>query len=169
VREAAKIVLLATAAAVAYGVAHDQITARLSLEYFTVAHPPLVDSASPTAIGAAWGVVATWWVGGALGILLALAARAGGRPRRSVASLLRPIARLLGVAALCALLLGSLGWFGARGGALVLRAPFAAQVPAERHARFFAAWGATAGSYAAGLLGGIALCAGVWRGRGRAG
>jgi hypothetical protein len=168
VLEAAKIVSIATAAAIAYGVAHDQVTARLSIEYFTVAHPPLVASQSPTWVGAAWGVVATWWRGAALGALLACAARAGARPRRSAASLLRPMARLVAIAAVCALALGSLGFAGARSGSLHLREPFASRVPAERHARFFAAWGATGGAYAAGVVGGLVLCAGVWRQRGRA-
>jgi hypothetical protein len=167
VREAAKIVSIATAAAIAYGVVHDQVTARLSIEYFTVAHPPLVATASPTWVGAAWGVVATWWLGAALGALLACAARAGGRPARSARSLLRPVALVVVAALVSALALGGAGWLGARSGTLALREPFASRVPTERHARFFAAWGATGGSYAAGLVGGLVLCAGVWRARGR--
>lgn len=44
------IVLLTVAAAVAYGVAHDQVTVRVSLEYFTVGHPPVFDTTSPTLL-----------------------------------------------------------------------------------------------------------------------
>jgi hypothetical protein len=72
-----KIILLCVAAAIAYGVAHDQITARVCLEYFTVFHPPVFATQSPTALAFGWGVIATWWVGLFLGLLLALAARAG--------------------------------------------------------------------------------------------
>jgi hypothetical protein len=35
-------------AAVLYGVLHDQITARVCLEYFTVFHPPVFATQSPT-------------------------------------------------------------------------------------------------------------------------
>ena len=46
-----KITLLSIVAAVAYGIVHDQITARLCVEYFTVAHPPLIHTSSPTVLG----------------------------------------------------------------------------------------------------------------------
>ena len=71
-----RIVLLAVAAAIAYGILHDQVTARVAIEYFTVAHPRIVESEDPTVLGLVWGVVATWWVGAILGTLLAVAARA---------------------------------------------------------------------------------------------
>src|SRR4029077_1503393 len=76
-----KIILLCVAAAIAYGVAHDQITARVCLEYFTVFHPPVFATQSPTALALGWGVIATWWCGLLLGLLLALAARSGSRPK----------------------------------------------------------------------------------------
>jgi len=166
VREAAKIAGLASAAAIAYGVALDQVTARLSLEYFSVAHPSPVGTTSPSWLGAAWGVVATWWVGVVFGLALAGVARAGARPPRSATSLVRPIVRLLLATAACAFALGALGWLGASRGALELRDPWASEIAPARHARFFAAWGATGASYVAGLLGAILLCAGVWRSRG---
>src|SRR4029077_21297419 len=98
-----KIILLCVAAAIAYGVAHDQITARVCLEYFTVFHPPVFATQSPTALAFGWGVIATWWAGLFLGLLLALAARAGSRPQQTAAKQPRPIAQLLAVMALSAL------------------------------------------------------------------
>jgi hypothetical protein len=55
------IVALAVAAGIAYGILHDQVTARVCLEYFTIGHPPLIPSQSPTLLAIAWGIVATWW------------------------------------------------------------------------------------------------------------
>jgi hypothetical protein len=79
--QAVRIVLATLATTLLYGVAHDQITARISIEYFTVGHQRLFAHDSPTLHGLAWGVIATWWVGIALGAALALCARAGSRPR----------------------------------------------------------------------------------------
>jgi len=39
------IVLLCIVAAVVYGVVHDQVTARVCVEYFTIGHPPVFDTA----------------------------------------------------------------------------------------------------------------------------
>lgn len=47
--EALRIVALSVLAAVTYGVLHDQVTARMCLEYFTVAHPDVVGH-EPTII-----------------------------------------------------------------------------------------------------------------------
>jgi hypothetical protein len=53
------IIFLSVAAAIVYGIVHDQITARICIEYFTIGHPRLIDSDSPTVLGLFWGVVAT--------------------------------------------------------------------------------------------------------------
>jgi len=58
-RDAYAIIGTAVLGAVCFGVVHDQFTARLSLEYFTVAHDRLFLSDSPTLHAAAWGVLAT--------------------------------------------------------------------------------------------------------------
>ena len=79
--ESLKIVLVCIAAAVLYGIVHDQFTARACIEYFTVFHPPVFRTQSPTLLGFGWGIIATWWVGAILGVLLALTARAGPRPK----------------------------------------------------------------------------------------
>src|SRR5262245_61211379 len=81
--------------AVFYGVVHDQVTARVCVEYFTIGHALIFPTKSPTLLGLGWGVIATWWAGLLLGIPLALAARAGGRPKRTPRSLVRPVAILL--------------------------------------------------------------------------
>lgn len=55
-----KIVLLGVIVACLYGgLVHDQITARICIEYFTVGHPQIVSSESPAIVALAWGIVAT--------------------------------------------------------------------------------------------------------------
>jgi hypothetical protein len=58
-----RIILLCILAAVVYGILHDQVTARVCVEYFTVGHPPIFHTESPTLLAIVWGFVATWWVG----------------------------------------------------------------------------------------------------------
>ena len=89
------IVLLCLAAAVGYGILHDEVTARISLKYFTVGHPDLFGTDSPTLLGIGWGIVATWWVGLLLGVPIAVAARLGPRPKLTAWDLVRPMGQLL--------------------------------------------------------------------------
>ncbi|MGB7665981.1 MAG: hypothetical protein WBL66_01850, partial [Candidatus Acidiferrales bacterium] len=48
--ESLKIIALAVAAAIAYGIVHDQVTIRVCPEYFTVAHPHIFRTGSLTLI-----------------------------------------------------------------------------------------------------------------------
>ena len=162
------IVLMCVIAAVSYGIAHDQVTARVCVEYFTVGHPPVFDTDDPTLLGLGWGIIATWWVGLLLGIPLAVVARAGSRPKRSAASLVRPIVGLLAVMAVGAVGAGIAGWFLAQSGAVFLVGPIAETLPADRHVPFLADMWAHSASYLVGILGGILVLVLVWRSRGRA-
>ncbi len=160
-----RIVAGAVAAAITYGVAHDQVTARVCVEYFTVAHPPVFETSDPTLLGLGWGVIATWWVGLLLGLPLAAAARLGDRwPKLELADVARPIGVLLLVMAASALVAGLIGHAAQRAGHLVVAEPFAREIPTENHAAFLAAGGAHLASYAVGFLGGLVVIAyTVWR------
>jgi hypothetical protein len=160
---------LCVTAAVIYGIVHDQITARVCVEYFTIGHPPIFGTDSPTLLGIGWGIVATWWMGLFLGIPLAIAARAGSRPKREIRSLVRPIGQLLLVMAACALVMGIVGYLSADAGRFRLAGPLARAVPADRHARFVADLFAHNASYAVGFFGGLLVIARVWRSRRAAG
>ena len=155
--EGLKIVGLCVAAAVVYGVLHDQVTARVCLEYFTVYHPPLIDSEDPTVVGLAWGVVATWWVGVMLGLGLACAALLGPWPRRTAASLVRPVVGLMAASAVLALAAGVVGYLTGGGAFRGIGAQYGAgwadRFAADAHAHFT--------SYAVGFVGGVGLCGGV--------
>jgi hypothetical protein len=163
--EFAKIVLLSILAAICYGIVHDQVTARICVEYFTVFHPPVFSTDNPTLLGLGWGVIATWWVGAILGILLAIAARAGKSTKVGARSLLRPIMILLAVMAICALCFGVTGYSLAHHG--VIRPPLwvRARLAPGSYDAFMADWWAHNASYAAAGVGGIVLVSLTYRRR----
>lgn len=163
--QAFAIILMCIASAVVYGIVHDQITARVCVEYFTIGHAPVFPTESPTLLGLGWGVIATWWVGLILGIGLAIAARAGRRRPRTVQSLFRTVATLLLVMGLCAAVAGVVGFVLGRNGTVTLLEPLASRVPPARHARFLADLWAHRTSYLVGLIGGMVVIVRVWHGR----
>jgi len=160
--ESLKIIGFCILAAIVYGVVHDQFTARICVEYFTVFHPPVFPTKSPTLLAFGWGVIATWWVGAFLGLLLCIAARFGPRPKLTVRDLTGPVIKLLVVMACSALLFGVLGYFLGR-----VPVYWANAIPSSVHRRFVADWWAHGASYASGSLGGLLVCVLVYTKRGR--
>lgn len=161
------IVLLCMSAAVVYGIVHDLVAARVCIEYFTIGHFPVFDTTDPTLLGIGWGIIATWWVGLLLGVPLAVAARAGGRSKRSVKSLVRPVGAVVFVMAAISVIAGVVGWQLARLGWVTLVGPLADSVPRDRQVPFIADLWAHSASYLAGFIGGIVLMIRVWRSRTR--
>jgi uncharacterized membrane protein len=161
------IIIASVVAAITYGVIHDQITARICVEYFTIGHPRLIDSDSPTVLGLFWGVVATWWVGLPLGIGLAIAARAGRRPKLTWSQLVRPLSILLCCMFAVAFLAGLIGYFTSSAGVFYLVERLASRIPEEKHVAFLTAGWAHSASYLAGIIGGIILWVVTWRRRGK--
>jgi hypothetical protein len=156
--ESLKICFVSICAAILYGVTHDQITARVCLEYFTVFHPPIFETQSPTLLAFGWGVIATWWMGAFLGVLLAIAARVGSRPKLSAVDLFKPVGKLLGVMAGFASLAGFLGFILAQQNLVSPPQWVSERLPSVAHAGFMADWWAHSASYAVGVFGGIILC-----------
>ena len=62
------IIALCIGSAVVYGIVHDQVTARVCVEYPPSAIRRIFGTDSPTLLGIGWGIIATWWVGLLLGI-----------------------------------------------------------------------------------------------------
>lgn len=156
-----KIVGLGVVAAIAYGIAHDGVTTRVCVEYFTIGHPPIFGGlTSPTALALGWGVLATWWVGMALGILLAGAARLGTRPRLVAADLLRPLGILLATMAALSAVAGCAGYVAAGRGWVFLVEPLASAIPVDRHRAFLADLWAHLAAYGVAFLGGLGLA--IW-------
>jgi hypothetical protein len=156
------IVALCVVAAITFGILHDQITARVCVEYFTIGHPPVFGTDDPTLLGIGWGVLATWWVGVMLGMPLAVAARFGKRPKRAAASLIRPLFVLMAASAACAFTAGTLGAILAFTGIIWLVEPMATAVPRDKHVAFLVDLWAHNASYLSGFIGGGILMLRVW-------
>jgi len=163
--ESVKIIGICIAAGILYGVVHDQFTARICMEYFTVFHPPVFATQSPTLLAIGWGIIATWWVSAFLGILMAFAARAGTRPKLDTSSLIRPISYLLIVMAVCAALSGTVGYLLTEQGQIFPPSWVVLNLRQGMYSRFMADWCAHNASYASGFLGGVYLCFWVHRKR----
>ena len=165
--EFARIVFTCVVMAVLYGIIHDQITVRICLEYFSVFHPPIFPTNSPTLLALGWGVTATWWAGLLLGFLVALAAQAGRRPKLALRDLLKPMVALLLTMAGAAFLAGISGFILARRGLVTPPVWVASRLDAASHAGFIADLWAHTASYASAFGGGVILCGFVWRSRRR--
>lgn len=162
-----RIVFLCVGLAVGYGIVHDLVTVHVCVEYFTIGHPRVIASTAPVALALTWGVLATWWVGLGLGVVLGLACRVGRRPRLTWRDVLRPGLVLLAVMGAAAVLAGSVGRSLASGGSVVLVGGLATRVPPDRHVDFLTCLWAHNASYLIGGVGGIVLATGLWRQRGR--
>lgn len=160
-----KIILTCVVAAVLYGIVHDQVTARICVEYFSVFHPPIFPTQSPTLLAFGWGVIATWWMGAFLGVLLAVAARAGSRTKVAGNELVLPIAKLLAMMGVLAAVAGLLGFILSSRGTIAPPKWIASVLPQARYPRFMADWWAHGASYFVGFFGGIALCIATFRKR----
>lgn len=167
--ETLKIEALCILTAIIYGITHDMVTAHVCIEYFTIGHRDVYPHIDAPAWRYAlyWGVVATWWVGAPLGLLVILAARASRRwPRFSARRVARPLLLVIGlqwVAAMCVLAVSYLvlGDGFQRGGLGV-------RVPEEAHRAFVAAWYTHLFSYGAGAASALVVCGLVLHGRWRA-
>lgn len=148
--------------AMVYGIVHDQITARVCVEYFTIGHPPVFPTEDPTLLGLGWGIVATWWMGLLLGIPLAVAARAGWRPKRNAWSLFRPLAIVFVITGFCALAAGMIGWYLASTETIGLVGPIAVRLSPDKQMAFLADLWAHATSYLVGSIGGFVVIFQVW-------
>jgi hypothetical protein len=103
-----EIVGLSTLLSIAYGLVMDQITIRICPEYFTVFHPNPLDIQNLTLLALFWGVVATWWMGVILGVLIAGSALAGSMPPAPYQSVKRRLYKLIITTAICTFMFGAL-------------------------------------------------------------
>ena len=162
-----KILLVSVVLVVAYGILHDQVTAHLCVEYFTIGHPLIFGTKSPALLAIGWGIIATWWAGVVVGLPLSVVARIGRRPKLSATDLLKPALVLLSVMGVAALVAGCVGFLLARWGQVWLIEPLASLVPQEKHLPFIADLWAHSASYGFGFFGGVILCIYAWIRRGR--
>ena len=156
--ESLKIIVLCIVAAILYGILHDQVTARVCVEYFTIGHPPIFHTDDPTLLAFGWGVIATWWMGLILSVPAVLASRLGSWPKFDAADLVRPICVLLIVMACASLIAGIAGYFVAGAGGVQLAGSLAHRVPQAKHVVFLADGAAHLAAYGVGFFGGLVLC-----------
>ncbi|MEW4565223.1 hypothetical protein AB1K70_22050 [Bremerella sp. JC770] len=155
------IVGLAILMCVIYGVVHDQITARICVEYFTIGHKPILGGTDdPTVLGFAWGFLATWWVGAMLGIPLAFVSQTGSLVKKSAKDLVRPMLVLMAGTALLALAAGVTSYVLTANNVIHLAGGFEHAIPHEKQDAFLIDLWIHGASYAGGFLGGLILM--VW-------
>lgn len=153
---------------VAYGVVHDQLTIRLSPEYFLIGHVRVLQSTALTPVALFWGVASS--VPGAilLAFLTTSAARFGrSRPPLDLRDLKRwiiglPLSALVlaGAASVVGYALFAVQW-------IPFPSELSASVDAAAQGRFIAAWAAHLTTYAALTIGGIGMVISAWKQRGR--
>jgi hypothetical protein len=97
-------------ASVLYGLIHDQITIRICPQYFTIWHPHVIETDSLTVLALVWGVIATWWMGAFLGILVGGSATFGQWPIPSFNYIFKCILWIMGASAIGAILAGLIAW-----------------------------------------------------------
>lgn len=156
-----KILLFAIVSAIIYGILHDQITAHICVEYFTIGHERIFATEAPTLLAFGWGVLATWWVGLSLGIPLAVACRVGNRPKLEWRDLVRPMVAMLGCCYVLAAVAGT-SYFLWNISTVYAAHPRMSQ---EVLHRFEAVHVAHIVSYLSGSMGGVVLICWVWRAR----
>lgn len=159
------IILVSILGGIAYGILHDQVTVRVCLEYFTIGHPPLFATTSPTLLAVGWGVVATWWVALPLGFALATASRVGSAPKWPVQRVIGPLLILLASMGGLALLSGITGYFAVLHHAVPVSPWVADNIRPDRQVAFMADWWAHSASYLGGVVGGAVLCMYIWHQR----
>jgi len=163
--EALKIIAVCVLSCVIYGVIHDQITARICVEYFTIGHAPVFPTNDPTLLGLGWGIIATWWVGVLLGMPLAFFAHIGSLPKITARQLVRPLVVLMVCSGCIAVLAGLIGYVAASHGWVFLVGSMAKRVPADKHVAFLVDLWAHNASYISGFIGGVILMGVIWRWR----
>ena len=164
--EYAKIIGFCIVAACVYGIAHDMVTAHVCVEYFMPPiHPMIVTTNSPLLLALIWGVIATWWVGLFLGIMLAVVCRIGQRPKLTVNDIVRPTLFLLTFLYIISMLFGVVGYIAGQMRWVWLLPPISQAVAAERHALvLFDLW-AHGAAYIFVVIGGIVLMIFAWKKR----
>ena len=133
------IAFICTLVLVSYGLVHNQVTIRLSPEYFTLAHPPILSTSSVTLLALAWGILTSVLAGIPFGFLVASASCHGRRlPPIGLSFLRRRLAYLWIGMAIGATLSALGGFFLAQAGVLTLPPDLADLIEPRRHARFLA-------------------------------
>jgi hypothetical protein len=131
-----RIIAGCTVAFIIYGMLQDQISARLSPEYFTIFHPRIEGVTEPFWLGIFWGFLGSWWGGMIFGVSLALTAQLGKKPKLNYDQLNSRIGFAILCVGLASLFTGlSVGFILTRV-PVTLPEPWSLQIPPQRHLGF---------------------------------
>ncbi|HYE73909.1 MAG TPA: hypothetical protein VEF04_11285 [Blastocatellia bacterium] len=155
-----RIVMMCIVVVSIYGILQDQISVRISPDYFAVTHPPINGVSSLALLGLIWGFLGSWWGGLIIGLMLATAAIFGRRPKVNSSDLLIPIIIWTIATGTVTAIAGLSGYVNGLITGISLGDPWAAKIPRDRHLQFFAIGCAHLGTYVGGLLGAVGLC--IW-------
>lgn len=163
---ALKIWLALLGVTVAYGVVLDQVTIRVSPEYFLVGHVRVLETESLTHVALFWGVAATLPGAIALAFLTMTAARFGRtRDPLELTDIAKWLLCLPPVVFAIALAAGLTGYMMHELHALPFPEVLVSRVAEEARGRFVAVWAAHLASYVAFAMGGAGVAFLIWRAR----
>jgi hypothetical protein len=145
--------------AIGFGIVHDLITANICVEYFTIGHPRIIESENPFVLALVWGVVATWWFGVILGILIISYNAIGKSPSLPFITIRNWVFNLLIILSITSVLAGVIGFILSKTGVIYLLRDLAERIPKEKHTAFLAVGWAHTSSYLTGFIGTIVICA----------
>jgi hypothetical protein len=153
-----RIVAVCILTMVAYGITQDQFTARMSPEYFTLAHPPIEGLTDPTLLGITWGFLGSWWGGFILGIFLANTATLGSNPPLPLRALRVPLAAFVLFIAFVSMTCGLCAELNGRAFDISIHENIKSQL-AEPHPRAIFVVGCIhMGAYISAIVGSIGVC-----------
>ena len=159
--------LLGTGLLAGYGMAQDQVSARLCPEYFTVLHNPIPGLTDPTLLGLAWGFLGAAGGGVAMGYAVGLAATVGRNPQLTVRELLRPMLAVVAAVAGVTAITGLSAYRHADMFAIRLDPLLDSRVPVDRHHNLFTIACYHLAAYVSAVVGSVILCVWVARERSR--
>jgi hypothetical protein len=164
--EGLKILGLCVVAAIVYGILHDMVTAHLCVAYFTVFHPDIFGTGDPTLLALGWGVIATWWVGFFLGLLIVAATRTGRLPKLTWRQLVKPLTIMLAASMICAFISGLVAYADLPNvpGWITETKPVIGGFQGSEKQWFMVDLYAHNASYIASTIGGLVVCAwAIWK------
>jgi hypothetical protein len=161
-----KIILTILVISVCYGIIHDMITAHLCVEYFTIGHPTVIESDSPVLLALVWGVIATWWAGLLMGILIVAFNSIGTYPSLEYRQIIRLVLKLICIMFILAIVAGLIGYVLSEQNVIYLIPKLANRIDTSSHSRFLAAGWMHVTSYLTALIGTFIICFIIFRKRG---
>jgi hypothetical protein len=156
------IVMLCMGVIVTGGILHDQISVRVSPEYYHIGHFPIPGIQDATLLAVVWGILGTWWFGAGLGMVLATIACTGERAPYPLSKLIRISLFPLIAIEIASWLMGAIGFWLTRQN-LISIGGYSNLVTKAHHPAFMADWWANGTAYTLLLIGCIFLSRYIWR------